>query len=238
MPYVFDLDRLATRSDELRAGFATAAPYPHAVIDGFLEPAHAATLARVFPRPEDAVAWQQFRVETVEKKLASSDEERFPEELRLAVHDLNSGPFLRFLERVTGIEHLLPDPHLVGGGIHLSRRGDHLGIHADFNWHPALEAHRRLNLLIYLTPEWQPEFGGELELWDTTGTRKMRSVEPLFNRAVLFATRSDTFHGHPVPWTAPDGVFRQSLALYYYTTNRPEHELRPAHSTLYKGHNA
>ncbi len=149
--------------------------------------------------------------------------------MRQALHDLNSGPFVRWLEQLTGIEHLLPDPHLVGGGLHLSGPGDHLGIHADFNWHEGLQAHRRLNLLIYLTDQpWQPEWGGALELWSTDGNQRVRTVEPLFNRAALFSTRSDTFHGHPQPWAAPHGIFRQSLALYYYTTQRPERKTRPA----------
>ncbi len=238
MPYVFDLDTLTQLAEARRAEFREAAPYPHVVIDDFLRPDRAAELARLFPLPDDAMAWDHFGIPTVEMKLASAHEERFPAAHRAALHDLNSGPFVSFLERLSGIEHLLPDPHLAGGGLHLSRQGDHLGIHADFNWHPRLQAHRRLNLLIYLTPQWQPGYGGELELWDTTGLHRVRCVEPLFNRAVLFATRSDTFHGHPAPWSAPDGAFRQSLALYYYTTSRPEHELRPAHNTLYKGHNA
>ncbi|HZP64840.1 MAG TPA: 2OG-Fe(II) oxygenase [Rudaea sp.] len=238
MPYVFDLDRLDRLAAARRAEFADASPYPHAVIDDFLDATSAADIARAFPQPDDAVGWDRFGIKTVEMKLASAREELFPEPLRRAIRDLNTGPFVGFLERLTGIEHLLPDPHLVGGGIHLSRPGDHLGIHADFNWHPRIEAHRRLNLLVYLTPDWRAGYGGELELWDTTGTRLVRRVEPLFNRAVIFATRSDTFHGHPNPWTAPSGVYRQSIALYYYTSQRPEAELRAPHSTLYKGHNA
>ena len=147
---------------------------------------------------------------------------------------MNGGPFVRFLETLTGVDQLIPDPHLLGGGIHLTRQGGHLGIHADFNWHKAIAAHRRLNLLIYLTPEWRAEYGGELELWDTTGAQLVRRVEPKFNRAVVFSTRSDTFHGHPNPWTPAD-IHRQSIALYYYTTQRPADEIRPEHSTLYKG---
>ena len=238
MPYVFDLNRLARLAADSTAGFGAAHPYPHIVIDEFLRPDRAAELVRVFPRPDDAMAWDRFGIEGVEMKFGSMREDLFPAPLREAIHDLNSGPFISFLERLTGIEHLLADPHLAGGGIHLSQRGDHLGIHADFNWHPRIEAHRRLNLLVYLTPEWRPEYGGELELWDTTGTRLARRVEPRFNRAVIFATRSDTFHGHPNPWAAPAGVYRQSLALYYYTSSRPAAELRSPHSTLYKGHNA
>lgn len=237
MPYVFDLDTLNGYARGLCTTFREALPYPHVVIDEFLRPADARELARVFPKPDDAIAWDHYAAPGLEVKLGCSDEEHMPRPLRQAIHDLNSRPFLRFLEELTGIEHLLPDPHLAGGGIHLSRQGGHLGIHADFNWHERLQAHRRLNLLIYLTPDWQPAFGGELELWNTDGSRRERVVDPVFNRAVLFATRSDTFHGHPNPWAAPDGIYRQSIALYYYTAQRPDAEIRPAHNTLYKGYN-
>jgi len=237
MPYVFDLDTLAQRSRDLAAGFGAAEPYPHVVVDEFLREDAARELARVFPGPDDPVAWDHYAAPGLEVKLGCGREERLPAPIRHAIHELNSGPFIRFLEELTGIDHLLPDPHLSGGGIHLSRQGGHLGVHADFNWHEKLQAHRRLNLLIYLTPDWRREYGGELELWSCDGTKREQTVEPLFNRAVLFATRSDTFHGHPNPWAAPDGIYRQSIALYYYTTNRPDDELRPAHSTLYKGYN-
>jgi len=237
MPYVFDLDTLTQRSRDLSAGFGAARPYPHVVVDEFLREDAARELARVFPGPADPVAWDHYAAPGLEVKLGCGREERLPAPIRHAIHELNSGPFIRFLEELTGIDHLLPDPHLSGGGIHLSRQGGHLGVHADFNWHEKLQAHRRLNLLIYLTPDWRREYGGELELWSCDGTKREQNVEPLFNRAVLFATRSDTFHGHPNPWAAPDGIYRQSIALYYYTTNRPDDELRPAHSTLYKGYN-
>jgi len=237
MPYVFDLDTLTQRSRDLSAGFGAARPYPHVVVDEFLREDAARELARVFPGPADPVAWDHYAAPGLEVKLGCGREERLPAPIRHAIHELNSGPFIRFLEELTGIDHLLPDPHLSGGGIHLSRQGGHLGVHADFNWHEKLQAHRRLNLLIYLTPDWRREYGGELELWSCDGTKREQTVEPLFNRAILFTTRSDTFHGHPNPWAAPDGIYRQSIALYYYTTNRPDDELRPAHSTLYKGYN-
>ncbi|HET6546741.1 MAG TPA: 2OG-Fe(II) oxygenase [Rhodanobacteraceae bacterium] len=233
---MFDSDRLGRLAATSAAGFTTADPFPHAVIDDFLRPDSAAELARVFPRPDDPIAWDHFGARGLEMKMGSSHEERFPAPLRNAVHDLNSGMFVRFLERLTGIDHLLPDPHLVGGGLHLSRAGDHLGIHADFNWHEKLEAHRRLNLLIYLTPDWRPEYGGELELWDTRTEAMRQRIEPLFNRAVIFTTRSDTFHGHPNPWAAPEPVLRQSIAMYYYTTTRPAEEIHAPHNTRYKGY--
>jgi len=236
--YVFDLDRLEQLAESHKAAFRSVQPYPHAVFDDFLRPESARAIADAFPRPGDPLSWEQFGAQGYEVKLGCADEARFPEPLRRAIHDLNSGPFLVFLETLTGIPHLLPDPYLIGGGIHLSRQGDHLGIHADFNWSERLRLHRRLNVLIYLTTDWQPGYGGELELWDTTGTRRERVIPPLFNRCAMFATRSDTFHGHPQPWAGPEGVYRQSIALYYYTAERPAEEQRAPHNTLYKGYNA
>lgn len=237
MSYVFDLDTLARFVRELAPNFSTTPPFPHAVMDAFLRPDSAAQLARVFPGPDDAMAWDRYNAEGFEVKRGSGDETRFPAPLRQAVHDLNAGPFIRFLEDLTGIPHLLPDPNLTGGGLHLSLTGNHLGVHADFNWHAGLQLHRRLNLLVYLGPEtWQDDYGGALELWATDASERICSIPPLFNRAVLFATRSDTFHGHPVPWAAPLGMHRQSLALYYYSSQRPADELREPHGTLYKGY--
>ena len=237
MSYVFDPVRLAALATARAREFSEAEPYPHAQIDDFLRPDCAEQLAGCFPGPDDTIVWDLFGAQGFEVKRGSSDEAHFPAPLREALHDLNSGPFVHWLERVSGIEHLIPDPHLVGGGLHLSRQGDHLGIHADFNWHAGLQAHRRLNLLIYLTPEpWQEAWGGDLELWSTDAANRVKTIAPVFNRAVLFATRSDTFHGHPRPWAAPEGIYRQSLALYYYTTQRPESEQRDAHGTLYKGY--
>jgi Rps23 Pro-64 3,4-dihydroxylase Tpa1-like proline 4-hydroxylase len=237
MPYVFDLDTLTRHGHDRAAEFRDARPYPHVVIDDFLRAEAARELARVFPGPDDPVAWDHYAAPGLEVKLGCNNENHLPQPLQAALRDLNSPPFLQFLEAMTGIGQLLADPYLAGGGIHLTRRDGHLGIHADFNWHERLQAHRRLNLLIYLTPDWRAGFGGQLELWNADATRCERIVEPLFNRAVLFATRSDTFHGHPNPWAAPEGIHRQSVALYYYTLQRPEAEIRPAHNTLYKGYN-
>lgn len=235
MPHVFDPVRLLDLADVLAPAYAAATPFPHVVIDDFLLPASAAAIAESFPGPGDEVGWHHFGAENFEVKMGSSREELFPEPLRRAIRDMNSGVFMDFLEKLTGIIHLLPDPHLVGGGIHLTRTGGHLGIHADFNWHERIQAHRRINVLVYLTPEWTAAFGGELELWDRQAQACQRVVEPLFNRAVIFSTTSDSFHGHPRHWASREHD-RRSIALYYYTTSREEHELREPHSTRYKGY--
>lgn len=234
MPYAFDPDTLDCFANLHVADFSRAQPYPHVVMDDFLRPEVAQRLGAEFPGVGN-IAWDHYAAPGLEVKLGSSREESFPAVHRQTIHDLNTGIFVRFLERLTGIDHLLVDPHLFGGGLHLTRTGGLLGIHSDFNWHEKLQAHRRLNLLIYLSPNWKPEYAGELELWDTQAKKMELKIEPRFNRAVLFATRSDTFHGHPDPWQAPEGINRQSIAMYYYTATRPVDELRAPHNTLYKG---
>lgn len=235
MDFIFDLARLEPLAAAGAAGYRAAFPFPHAVFDDFLRPEAAAALLDAFPDPRVDIGWDRYAAQGFEMKIACADERILPETVCRAFHHLNSGPFIRFLEQLTGIEHLLPDPHLLGGGLHVVGPGGHLGVHADFNWHPALRAHRRINLLIYLNRDWRPEYDGDLELWTTDASRKAVAVAPVFNRAVIFNTRSDTFHGHPQPLQLPPGEFRRSIAMYYYTSERPPEEIREPHNTRYKG---
>ena len=78
-------------------------------------------------------------------------------------------------------------------------------------------------------------YQGDLELWSTDASHCVKTIVPVFNRAVIFNTRSDTFHGHPQPLAVPEGCFRRSIAMYYYTTQRPENEIQDPHNTRYKG---
>ncbi len=234
MPHVFDRERLQRLAADLAPIYRAALPYPHVVIDGFLPDAFAHELAQQFPQPHDDIGWLHYGAENFEVKMSCPNEEAFPDVLWRAIHEMNGGVFVRFLEQLTGIEHLLPDPHLAGGGLHLTRTGGHLGIHADFNWHEGLQAHRRINVLLYLTPAWVPAWGGELELWDRAAQSCQKTVDPLFNRAVVFSTTSDSFHGHPSHWRGT--AHRQSIALYYYTTSRPADEIETPHNTRYKGY--
>ena len=149
------------------------------------------------------------------------------------MYSLNSGPFLAFLERLTGINGLIADPHLRGGGVHIIRRGGKLGIHADFNHHKRLKVFRRLNLLLYLNREWDEAWGGHLELWNRDKTRCCRRIAPVFNRTVIFDTSNFSYHGHPEPLECPQDESRKSLALYYYTVDCPHEIDREPHGTLF-----
>ena len=230
----FQLDRsqLLAVADNKREGYAAASPYPHTVMDDFLPEAVLDEVLTEFPKPDQG-DWFAFDSPT-ERKLATKDDSAMGPATRRLLAELNSGPFIDFLERLTGIEGLVPDPHFVGGGLHQIERGGHLKVHADFNRHPRTALERRLNVLIYLNRDWQDSYGGAFELWNRDMTQCEAKVMPYFNRCVVFSTTSTSYHGHPEPLNCPEGETRKSIALYYYSKDRPAEEQNEAHNTLFQ----
>jgi Rps23 Pro-64 3,4-dihydroxylase Tpa1-like proline 4-hydroxylase len=229
---MFDNPRYSKLALEHAPRWKSAHPFPHAVIDDFLDETVAARLARDFPLPDD-IEWV-LRQNQNNVRRFQHDETKLSPLMRSILREMNSRQFLLFVETLTGLDNLLPDPYFIGGGPHLAGRGDFLNIHADFNWHHKLQAHRRVNVLVYLNPGWQEAWGGHLELWDQSMTRKVHSILPLFNRMVAFKVADDSNHGQPEPLQCPPGVYRKALNLYYYTTRRDETEITDPHFTMYK----
>jgi hypothetical protein len=202
-------------------------PFNHIVIDDFLPNQHAQFLSQRFPLPEHPV-WLDWKKRSPHQygKQGPGGSDNFhllDPEFKFALYEFNSSVFLSFLERLTGIKSLLPDPYYTGGGIHQILRGGILDIHTDFNDYKKLGIYRQLNVLIYLNDGWQPSYGGELELWDASpkaGGACVKRIPPIFNRAVIFKTDKTSFHGHPNEWLAPEPITRRSIALYYYTAQR------------------
>ena len=217
-----------------RQAYAQASPFPHIVIDDFLPAPWLEQILDEFPQP-GAIDWQSFDA-TSERKLASKSEHQMGPMTRWLLYQFNASTVLKFLEILTGIEGLIPDPHLMGGGLHQIERGGYLKIHADFNRHPQLRLDRRLNFLLYLNQDWPEAYGGHLQLWDPGMTQCVQKILPIFNRCVIFSTTDYSYHGHPDPLTCPAGQTRKSLALYYYSNGRPASELAQAdpHSTLFR----
>ncbi len=219
---MLDEKRLETLADELRESFASAAPFPHVVIDDFLPTAVAEKTLKDFE--ETQAGWKHYHHYN-ERKLALTDVEKMPAHTRALIDELQSPVMLDFVGRLAGIEGLLADPDLEGAGMHLVQPGGFLNIHTDFRTHTKRRSWRRqINLLLYFNKDWQPDWQGNLELWDADMTRCVRSAAPEFNRCILFATVPDSFHGHPHKLACPEGESRKGLLLYYYTDEGHELE--------------
>ena len=214
------------------ADYANEAPFPHIVLDDFLPETLVRQVLANFPtgeRKSDGVFNIGYGGEH-KRQIMPEDCNRFSREL---FQFFNSRPMLQFLEGLTGISGLLPDPYFMGGGFHEITRGGRLGVHADFRINEQLHVQRRLNLLIYLNPDWDDKWLGQLELWTRDMKACARKVSPILNRCVVFSTEADTWHGHPDPLEVPEGVTRKSMALYYYSASRQIYGERPKRSTMY-----
>jgi hypothetical protein len=228
------LDPKAAREvgERLSESYCSADPYPHIVIDNFLPQQFIEKLLEVFPAEKlaDDKFYEDGYAGLRKRQVLP---ESCKKEVRSIFHFFNSAPILQFLEGLTKIDSLIGDPYFYGGGFHEIFRGGKLGVHADFRIHKALHLNRRINILIYLNKDWDPAYGGNLELWDRQMKSKVDVVAPLFNRCVIFNTDADSYHGHPDPLTTPVEITRKSIALYYYTASKKVYEEMPAHSTMY-----
>jgi Rps23 Pro-64 3,4-dihydroxylase Tpa1-like proline 4-hydroxylase len=246
--YLSDNATLASQGQKLSDTYANNKPWPHIVLDDFIDP----EVLELVRKEAAAVRRSDYYEKFVDRK---SDHNKYaytpdavgPETSRL-INFLNSGATVSYLEKLTGISGLLPDPSYFGGGLHKIQAGGYLEVHTDFNHLKRYNLERRLNLLLYLNKDWQPEYNGNLELWDRPSMSLVTSVAPIFNRCVVFSTTFESLHGHPVPLATPRGIERMSIALYYYTNtwkseeaDRPttfhisqEHKVRIRPSRVYR----
>jgi hypothetical protein len=227
--YGFFHPQIAAAGLKFQAEYTSTRPFPHIVLDNFLDEEILELCLREFP---DRFARGKSYARSQENLKFEFNPESLSPPLRSLFQSFNSRPFIEFLENLTGIKELIPDPYFFGGGLHEIAQGGYLNIHADFNHHERMGLERRLNVLIYLNKEWKEEYGGCLEIWDQQMRGCCRRVIPQFNRCVIFNTSSTSFHGNPQPVNHPAGEPRRSIALYYYTASW--NNSRRAHSTHFR----
>jgi len=133
---------------------------------------------------------------------------------------VNSAPIIQFLSAVSGIQDLIPDPMLVGGGMHETRNGGHFGIHRDFEVHTSHGLANAMVLITYLNKDWEPSYQGFLELWDGQRKQGVKRVPPDFGLSLLMVHGPKSYHGYTAPLNAPNGRTRRSVASYYYVNDR------------------
>ncbi|HEY9130978.1 MAG TPA: 2OG-Fe(II) oxygenase [Dyella sp.] len=221
--------------DEHRQVFVDAQPFRHVVIENFFDEDFAQQLLGAFPSFERGNAvgddGQLGAKSTLDKvRQLGPAYERLDDAIK-------SPEFLQAIGKITGIDDLIYDPWYLGGGTHENKNHAALDSHVDFNYHPSERWHRRLNLIVYLNHEWDASWGGCLELFRDphVDVRPSRSIAPLFNRCVIFETTEHSWHGFdPIRLPEPHAdKTRRSVALYFYTKDRPAAETAPRHTTYY-----
>ncbi len=195
--------------------FKANAPFPHLVFEGLFAP----QLLELMYDEFDAVKrsdWRRFNSK-YELKRATQANARFGPATQLYFNTIHSNAFVDFLREITGVDGLLPDPTLHAGGLHEIPEGGRFAMHIDFNQHPVTRLDNRLVFITYLNKDWQPSYGGALELQSMEDESCKVAIDPVFGRSALFYQSAKSFHGHPDPVRAPKGRPRRSAAAYFYT---------------------
>ncbi len=214
-PQVMNLPAAETAGPAYR----DAKPYPYLVMDNFLEKSVTDEITReIASTPANhSVVFN----DSVQKNKSISTGKDVPKYISLLAAKFASAEFLRYLEKVTGLEGLIPDPYYNTeyGYYHVVGPGGVLGSHLDHSHHQTLQLPHVLNLVIYLSDGWNDQDGGALCLFDETGKKVMKRVECKFNRAALFAANPISYHGvEPIKETA--GRKRHSIYFAYYSVKQ------------------
>jgi hypothetical protein len=205
-------------------------PFDHWVVDNFFDADTAMQLASDFYEYDDP-RWLTQHSNELENKRISTYWDGYPRSIYAAFFYLCSQEFIDRLEILTGIDGLVADYGLHGGGMHIhSGTTGKLNLHQDAELHPKLGLKRKLNIVIYLNPNWDASWGGSLQFWssDTFSSpgELVKEIEPSFNRAVIFDTTQNSWHGLPEKLSAPEGQNRKSIALFYYIKDDNKLEAR------------
>ena len=233
---MIDLLQPQGEKSALARKFRDAEPFRHLVIDDFLAPRFCEELAEGFPEFRDDKAINELG--ELGGKAAHSNLRELGEPYERFDDLMRSEQFLDLLGRWTGIPDLLYDPEYIGGGTHENRHGQELDTHVDFNYHPATALHRRLNLILFLNREWDENWGGVLDFhrdpWQPD-TDEILSFPPARNRCVVFETTEHSWHGFRKIVLPRDKrhITRRTIAVYFYTRERPPAEVGQDHSTVY-----
>lgn len=220
--------------DALRKKVENQDPFPFFYIDNFLNEEFANNIHDAFPSYNNALNMgKTFNAVNEEKKVQITDSKLFPEPIEKLNELLSSDEFMRLISHIFGINGLVSDPNLTGGGIHETNGGGRLDVHVDFNFNKELDLFRRVNILIYFNKNWKKEYGGVLDLWDKDVKKCYARILPVFNRMVCFATSEISFHG-VTPLICPPGITRKSFASYYYNDGKDGADKITPHSTIFK----
>ena len=189
-------------------------PFPWWVIDDFLPENVALQLYNKFPKYSNS-GLQAYDNALEVKKIQSRWNDFDPYTYQF-ISFLNSAPFPRYVEELTGQKDLISDNGLHGAGQFLHQSGGKLNPHLDYQIHPKLSLERKLSFLLYLTPDWQPDWNGDLCLYENTNNELTLSqrIHYKFNRAVIFET-TNSWHGVPDPIACPLGTIRTAIGVFY-----------------------
>ena len=215
---------LYRKGERLSSEYKKNKPFPNIVIDNFFNQKTYKVIHDNFPNPNSKIWKEPTNLNTVRKMVTKRGklnlkEYLFSDTQRRILMELNSSLFLSFLERLTGIQGLLPDPYFAEASFACAKDGGYLNMHADFSHQDKTKLERRVNVLIYLNNDWKKSYNGNLNLYNKN-RKLIKKIYPIANRFLAFTTSDHSYHGYPDRIKCGLNKFRKSINMYYYSMPR------------------
>lgn len=152
-----------------------------------------------------------------EKKRTSQNLSDFNPILSDIIYAIQDPRVVAKVSKLCSMDFIEPDPTLYAGGLSMMFRGDYLNPHIDNSHDSKRKRYRRLNILYYVSPDWNLENGGNFELWDEKRT-KPKTIVSKQNRLVVMETNKTSWHS--VSKVIIDRP-RCCVSNYYFSKNSP-----------------
>ena len=210
------VSRLRSDSESPAFQWRESKPVQHLVIDSLLPDELARSIAAAFPSMEKLHRYDSLK----ERKGVGVDMDSYAPILKDITFAFQDPRVIAAVSEITGIAGLNPDGNLYSSGLSSMAEGDYLNPHIDNSGNPFLGQYRRINTLYYVSPEWNPDWGGSLELWDEHRENPIQ-IPARFNRLVLMNTNRTSFHSvNPIHGCG--SRTRNCVSNYYFSPQSPE----------------
>ncbi|NGZ90757.1 2OG-Fe(II) oxygenase [Psychroflexus maritimus] len=204
------VSRIQKEEAKLTSDFTSDHRIPYFFVDDLLPEDLAHELHLLFPSPEKMMLKKSIR----ENKYVGFKMNTYPNLLEECIYAFQEKKVVELISKITGIEQPIPDEHLYAGGLSLMEKNQFLNPHLDNSHDKDRKLWRVLNLLYYVTPNWELENGGNLEIWPEGLKGKPITIVSKFNRLAIMATHQESLHSvSPVKTEAS----RKCISNYYFS---------------------
>jgi Rps23 Pro-64 3,4-dihydroxylase Tpa1-like proline 4-hydroxylase len=219
--------RLRQELPALRRAWGSSGTINHVVLDNLLPEPLALAVRQAFPEGST----MQTRKSLRELKHVAAQMNQYNALLEEVLFAFQDPRVVDLVGEITGLQDLEPDEKLYAGGISMMSNGHFLNPHIDNSHDKDRARYRVLNLLYYVSPDWQLANGGNLEVWPRGVEHEQITIESRFNRMAIMVTNKVSWHSVS-PVTA--NTLRCCVSNYYFSRH-PAAASEYFHVTSFRG---
>ncbi|MBW4666630.1 MAG: 2OG-Fe(II) oxygenase [Cyanomargarita calcarea GSE-NOS-MK-12-04C] len=220
-------EKLDNSKEALRQQFIATNQINSCYIDDLLNENDVIEIYTAFPNPQQMLSLKDLR----EYKYVGIQIDKYNPILSEIIYAFQDPEVVKIVSEITGFQKLFPDEYLYAGGVSLMERGCFLNPHLDNSHDKDRDKYRVLNLLYYVTPDWQQGYGGNLEIWDRGLKEECRTIHSKFNRLVIMVTNKTSLHS--VSKVTYPG--QRCCVSNYYFSDQPAQKEEYFHVTSFRG---